>query len=85
MIVFYGNCELKEINYVPEGTFLVKPKRISKVLKIIKKKNGPAPYTNKKKVIKVMQDAVSNGDYIKNKKKHTEDIKDLLGQHRIFR
>ena len=85
VIVFYGNCELKEINYVPEGTFLVKPKRIFKVLKIIRKKNGPAPYTNKQNVVKVMRDSVNNGDYIKNRKKHSEDIKDLLGQHRIFR
>ena len=40
VIVFYGNCELKEINYVPEGTFLVKPERIFRVLKIIKKEKS---------------------------------------------
>ncbi len=32
IIAFYGNCELKEINYVPKGTYLVKPTRILEVL-----------------------------------------------------
>ena len=36
IIVFYGDCELKDINYVPEGTFIVKPNRILEALNTIK-------------------------------------------------
>src|SRR5690606_9061911 len=44
VIVFYGDCVLKEINYVPAGTFLTKHDRVFDVLKEIKKQNGPAQY-----------------------------------------
>ncbi len=30
IVVFYGNCELKEISFIPEGTFLVKSTRVHK-------------------------------------------------------
>ena len=37
VIIFFGDCELKEINYVPKGTYLVKSPRIFEVLNLIKK------------------------------------------------
>ena len=84
VIVFYGDCELKEINYVPKGTFLVKSHRIFEVLKHIKQNNEAAPYTDKKEVVRILQQAVNNGENINNQKRHVEDINDLLGKDRIF-
>ena len=40
VIVFFGDCELKEINYVPKGTYLVKSHRVFEVLNLIKKENA---------------------------------------------
>lgn len=75
---------LKEINYVPEGTYLLKAHRISEVLGIIKERNPIANYTNKRAVLDVLQKAVKNGANLSNQAKHVENIKDILGKHRIF-
>lgn len=84
IIAFYGDCELKEIDYVPNGTFLVKPPRIFEVLKLIRKNNKPAPYTDKKEVVRILNQAVKNGGDISNQEKHVENINDMLGKDRIF-
>jgi len=84
IIVFYGDCELKEINYVPNGTFLVKPHRIFEVLKQIRNNNEPAPYTNKREIIRFLEQAVENGENIDNQERHIENIKDMIGKDRIF-
>lgn len=84
IIVFYGDCELKEINYVPNGTFLVKSHRIFEVLKQIRKNNEPAPYSDKHEIIRLLEQAVENGDNIDIQEKHVEDIEDMIGRHRIY-
>lgn len=84
IIVFYGDCELKEINYVPNGTFLVKSHRIFEVLKQIRKNNEPAPYSDKHEIIRLLEQAVENGENIDIQEKHVEDIEDMIGKHRIY-
>lgn len=84
IIVFYGDCELKEINYVPKGTFLVKSHRIFEVLKQIKKNNKPAPYSNEHEILRLLEQAVENGEKKDIQNKHAEDIEDLIGKHRIY-
>ena len=84
IIVFYGNCELKEINFVPHGTYLVKPHRIFEVLKLIKENFPRAPYTNKIEVVNTLKQAVLNGENSTYQKKHIENINDMLGKNRIF-
>jgi hypothetical protein len=84
VIVFYGDCELKEINFVPEGTFLVKFPRIFEVLRLIKKNNESAPYSNKKEVLGILKQAVLKGESLSNQEKHIENINDMLGKDRIF-
>lgn len=84
IIAFYGDCELKEINYVPEGTFLVKSPRIFEVLKLIRKNNEAAPYTDKKEIVRILKQAVKNGENISNQEKHVENINDMLGKDRIY-
>ena len=84
VVVFYGNCVLKEINFVPNGTFLVKSERVLDVVKIILKENEPVHYTNGIEVFRVLKEAVINGGIIENQIRHKENIKDMLGKHRIF-
>jgi hypothetical protein len=84
IIAFYGDCELKEINFVPDGTFLVKPARIQEVLSLIKANNEAAPYTNKQEVLRILQQAVLNGGNMDNQERHIENINDMLGKDRIF-
>lgn len=84
IIVFYGNCKLKEINYVPEGTFIVKPHRILEALNSIKANNEPAPYENKQEVVNALKEAVLNGANNDYQKKHIDNIKNTVGKHRIL-
>lgn len=84
IIVFYGDCRLKEINYVPEGTFIVKPHRILEALNLIKANNEPAPYENKQEVVDALKGAVLNGANNDYQKKHIDNIKNTVGKHRIL-
>ena len=84
IIVFYGDCELKEVDYIPKGTFLVKPYRIFEVMKFIKENNDKAPYTDKYEIVRILKQGVNNGKNISNQEKHIENINDLLGKDRIY-
>ena len=84
VIVFFGNCELKEINYVPKGTYVVKSHRVIEVLNLIKKENKPTKYTNKREVVNKLKELVSLGENIEYQKQHVENIKDMVGKDRIF-
>jgi len=84
IIVFYGDCELKEINFVPERTFIVKHHRIFEVLKRIKNSNNPSPYSNKNEIIRILKQAVYNGGILNNNQKHIKSIKEMLGKDRIY-
>jgi hypothetical protein len=84
LIVFFGDCELKEINFVPEGTYLVKISRIFEVLRLIKTNSKAAPYTDKHEVLRILRQAVLNGGNLHNQEKHINNINDMLGKDRIF-
>lgn len=84
IIVFYGDCELKDISFVPKGTFLVKPERVIEAMRIIIANNEPAPYTDKYEVVRVLQEAVQNGESPEVQWQHIENVRDMLGKDRIF-
>ena len=84
VILFFGDCELKEITYVPKRTYLVKEHRVLEVLEQIKNNNVPAPYTDKRAVVTALQQAVDLGANLKYQKTHISNINDMLGKHRIF-
>jgi hypothetical protein len=84
VVVFYGDCVLKDINFVPEGTFLVKSERVLEVLDIILSKNELAPYADKFEVVKVLKEAVYYGNNKAIQTQHIENVKDMVGKHRIF-
>ena len=85
VIVFFGDCELKEINYVPKGTYLVKSHRVFEVLNLIKNENEPTHYTNKREVVDKLKELVSLGQNVEYQKQHIENIKDMVGKERIFK
>ena len=85
IIVFFGDCELKEINYIPNGTFIVKAQRIFEVLNLIKTENEPTSYTNKREVVDTLKKLVSLGENVEYQKKHIENIKNMVGKERIFK
>jgi len=84
MIVFYGDCELKNINFVPNQTFIVKSRRVIEVVKTILRDNKPFIYSNENEIILILREAVRNGENIMNQNQHKENIKNMLGTHRVF-
>jgi hypothetical protein len=84
IIVFYGDCTLKEIDYVPKGTYVAKPKRIIELLNQIQNNNFPAPYTDKKEIVDLFKEAVIVGGDEEAQKRHINNINNNLGKHRVY-
>lgn len=84
IVVFYGDCILKDISFVPNGTFLVKSNRVLEVMAIIMKNNEAVQYANKNERDRILKEAVEKGESKEIQNQHVEDIKDMLGKHRIF-
>jgi hypothetical protein len=74
---------LRNISFVPEGTFVVREERVMEVMKIIQSKE-PAQYTDKHKVVRILREAVENGAHKEVEREHIEKVTDLLGKHRVF-
>jgi hypothetical protein len=83
VVVFDGDCELRDVSFIPEGTFVIKPHRLSDVLDMILE-NPDAEYTDKHEVIRILKAAVDNGNNTDNQTKHVENIKDMLGKDRVL-
>ncbi|MBS1732659.1 MAG: NERD domain-containing protein [Bacteroidetes bacterium] len=84
IVVFYGDCVLKEINYIPNGTFLIKSDRVLEVIRTIMSNNTPAQFANKSEVVMKLKEAVKNGEDVNTRIQHIENIKSMLGKDRIF-
>jgi hypothetical protein len=54
------------------------------VMNKIKQTNEPANYTDKWEVVRLLQQAVQNGESVETQKQHIENINDMLGKERIF-
>ena len=83
IVVFCGDCELRDVSFVPNGTFVVIEERVMEVIRIIQA-NEPAPYTDKHEVIRVLKEAVENGEHKETQIQHIENVVDMLGRHRVF-
>lgn len=84
LIVFYGDCEFKSINYVPPGTLIVKASRVSEALRDIFNQNPAYVYKDKDAVIRMLNDAVVRGTDRSIQQQHIDNIKDKLGSDRIY-
>ncbi len=84
IVVFYGNCVLKDINFVPKGTFLVKSNRVLEVVEKLTKNNELARYTNKNEIVRKLKEAVKNGDDKEIQIQHIRNVRERLGKDRIL-
>lgn len=77
VIVFYGNCELREINDIPKGTFIVYPNQVISAVNSIINNNPPANYTNKRNVVEVLKTAMENGNNFDNYNAHIKSVHEV--------
>jgi hypothetical protein len=84
IIVFYGGCELKDVSFIPQGTFLTYSENVLDVMNTILNSNEIANYTDKFEIIRVLKEAVNNGNNLETQIKHIKNIKDILDEDRTF-
>ena len=60
-IVFYGKCELKEINSVPDGVKVVYPEEVPRIVNQFLGNGTHAYYADKREVVSLLKEAVDNG------------------------
>ena len=84
VVVFYGDCQFRDVSFIPNNTFLTKSPRVINVVKKIIKENESANYKSKRDVVDILSTAVENGNSKKITEKHIKNIKDMLGEERIF-
>ncbi|MEJ1242166.1 NERD domain-containing protein [Chryseolinea sp. T2] len=84
VVVFYGNSVFRQVDFIPDGTFLVKSRRVLDVMATILTENPPVHYTNEDEIIRILSQAVTNGGIIENRIRHSENIMAMKGMHRIF-
>lgn len=84
VIVFFGDCEFRDVSFIPKNTYLLKSPRVIQVVKKIIEDNELANYKSKRDVVNVLSSAVMNGESRKISERHINDIKEMLGEDRIF-
>ena len=85
LIVFYGDCELKKIDYVPRDTYVVSAHRVFEALDIISNGNDSVNYSNKIEMLNILKQSVNLGEEPEVIKKHLNDIEDMLGINRVLK
>ena len=77
VIVFDGNCELRDISCIPDKTFIVRPWNVLDVVNDIINENENADYTDKPEIVRVLKEAVENGRNEEIAIQHQKNIEDM--------
>ena len=84
MIVFFGDCEFKNIIDLPSRTFLTKSNKVINRFNEILENNQPAKYENQREIASLLKQAVKNGENSIIREKHIENIKKLMTKNRFY-
>ena len=79
VIVFFGDCSFRNLDYVPNRTYLVKSSSAIKVVNEIVEQNEPAKYKSKREIVSLLQSASVNGDNEGIREAHVKNIKRNFG------
>ena len=82
--MFFGDCKFRDVSFIPRNTFLTKSSRVIDVVKKIIKENETINYKSKRDIVQVLSVAVENGNSQNISGIHIKNIKDMLGEDRIF-
>ena len=78
VIVFGGNCELRDVSCIPENTYIVYMNEACKMFDTIVQSNVPANYGNKYEVLRVLEEAVHYGGNPEVQMQHIRNIERML-------
>ena len=84
MIVFFGNCEFKNLIDLPSRTILTKSNKVMNRFNEILECNQLAKYDNKWEIANLLNQAVKNGESPIIREKHIENIQKLKTRNRFY-
>jgi|SRR5690606_32044229 len=79
VIVFFGNCSFRNLDYVPNDTSLIHSSRVTKAVKKILDQNNPVKYRNKIEIVNLLSAASLNGEKEEIKIAHINNIRRNFG------
>jgi hypothetical protein len=77
LIVFYGECELKKISNIPDGTMIVKSKKSIKTYNSIIQNYNSSDRYNEYVIREILNIGVINGGDKEIKSQHIQDLKKI--------
>lgn len=77
VVLFAGECELTDVRYFSEHSFVAYMDQVMRCLKKIKKMDA-ADYWDKREVARVLRQAVLNGDDPEIRAKHIDQVEELI-------
>lgn len=80
IIVFYGNCVLKDISNVPGETYIIKSNSVEEAIGVLMNSRAPANYTNKYQIVNLLKESVAYGDNSEIRDQHIQNIREMLGK-----
>lgn len=75
VIIFYGNCTLRDVSYIPKNTFIGYSNEIKSIVEYIIGNNQQIIYSDKWGVINVLREATLNGNNSEIKHTHLQNIR----------
>ncbi len=81
VIVFYGDCVLRDISGIPDNTFVIKPYALHGVLKAILNQDIDANYLDKREVVRLLREAVVNGENRQIVVQHNQMVRNITNRN----
>ena len=83
LVVFFGNCEFRDLRLIPEDVFLIKPREVAGVVEKILIDNPQAKYVDKWEVVNLLKASVENGKDSHICEEHVRNIDDMRRKERF--
>ncbi len=84
LVVFAGDCELKDVTFIPHDSYLATFYKSIKAIYDIIESHPPVHYIDRWEVANILKAAVDRGGNVYLQEKHVHNIHDMLGSNRRY-
>ena len=77
VVVFYGNCEFRNVSEIPDDVIIIRPYEILPLINRMMANKPLANYTNEENLFKLLHESVANGSNPQIRHQHIEYIRQL--------
>ena len=81
VIVFYGNCVFRDISGIPDNVFVIKPRALPDVIHAIQSQNIDTNYLDKRGVVRLLREAVTNGENPQIVTQHSQMVCNVVNRN----